>query len=132
MERNLILLVDDDEDDQLIFRDALTEVSNDLQCIAAGNGQEAFELLDEQEYLPGIVFLDLNMPFMNGFEFLKRFKQDPRFKQIPVIIYTTSDNPTDAKNTLDAGADLFFTKTSDYRLLKLKLHKILAEEVKKW
>ena len=68
------------------------------------------------------------MPVMNGFEFLERIKKSDRLKNIPVVIYTTSDSPLDKKNTLDAGAVLFFTKTADFKLLKIKLREILHHD----
>ena len=65
---------------------------------------------------------------MNGFEFLERLKESDGFKKIPVVIYTTSDSPSDKKNTMNTGAVLFFTKTADFKLLKLKLREILQKE----
>lgn len=128
MKPKTILLIDDDEDDQLIFKDAIKEVYSDIVCLLATNGKDAYLQLEKSPAPPSLIFLDLNMPVMNGFEFLERIKKSDRLKNIPVVIYTTSDSPLDKKNTLDAGAVLFFTKTADFKLLKIKLKEILHHD----
>ena len=128
MKPKTILLIDDDEDDQLIFKDAINEVHSDIECLIASNGKDAYFQLEKSPAPPSLIFLDLNMPVMNGFEFLERIKKSDRLKNIPVVIYTTSDSPLDKKNTLDAGAVLFFTKTADFKLLKIKLSEILQRD----
>ena len=128
MKPKTILLVDDDEDDQLIFKDAIKEVHSGIECLIASNGKDAYLHLEKSSAPPSLIFLDLNMPVMNGFEFLERIKKSDRLKNIPVVIYTTSDSPLDKRNTLDAGAVLFFTKTADFKLLKIKLSEILQRD----
>jgi CheY-like chemotaxis protein len=129
MKHKTILLIDDDEDDQLIFTDAINAVNSEITCVTANNGMDAYLQLEKSSPTPSLIFLDLNMPVMNGFEFLGRLKKSDRLKNIPVVIYTTSDSPLDKKNTLDAGAVLFFTKTADFKLLKLKLSEILQKDL---
>jgi CheY-like chemotaxis protein len=126
MKSKIILLVDDDEDDQLIFTDALSELGGDIQCITVNNGLEALVYLQKMPN-PILIFVDLNMPVMNGFDFLKTIKGNLRLEKIPVVIYTTSDHPRDKKETLANGAHLFFTKTPDFKKLKTTLSEILME-----
>ena len=126
-----ILLVDDDEDDQLIFTDAIGEVSYDFQCITASNGLEAMLHLQTVSPAPSLIFIDLNMPYMNGFDCLRQIKNDNRFKDIPIIVFTTSDNPSDKALSEELGAQMFLTKTDDFELLKSKLAEILAANFKK-
>jgi CheY-like chemotaxis protein len=128
MKHKTVLLVDDDDDDQHIFKDAIKEVHSGIVSLIASNGRDAFFQLEKSSRLPSLIFLDLNMPVMNGFEFLERIKKNDSFKSIPIVIYTTSDNPLDKQNTLAAGAVLFFTKTADFKLLKLKLSEILQRD----
>ena len=126
-----ILLVDDDVDDQVIFLDALSEITTQVDCITAGNGLEALTTLKTLTPLPSLIFLDLNMPLMNGFECLENLKKDNQYKKIPVVIFTTSDNPMDVVRAKKSGADLFFTKTPDFQLLKTKLLDIFKTDFSK-
>lgn len=131
MNHKNILLVDDDDDDQFIFIDALNEITNDIECRTAKNGLEALEQLKTISHPPSLIFLDLNMPLMNGFECLKEIKDQPRLKEIPVIIFTTSDNPSDERRAKELGVSVFFTKTSNFKLLKAKLDDILNTDFTK-
>jgi CheY-like chemotaxis protein len=71
-----------------------------------------------------MIFLDLNMPLMNGFEFLLILKGDPRLLAVPVIIFSTSDNPGDLEKARELGTLQFITKTADVELLKKDLRNI--------
>jgi CheY-like chemotaxis protein len=123
MKNKIILLVDDDQDDQLIFSDALNDIGEDVRFVTVNNGKEALVYLKKMPE-PALIFLDLNMPVMNGLDFLKIIKTDLHFSRIPVVIYTTSDHPRDIKETMAYGASLFFTKTSDFEILKTRLVEI--------
>ncbi len=120
-----ILLVDDDVDDQLFFMDAIKELEPTLECGIANNGVEALDHLKKVSPPPSIIFLDLNMPLMNGFECLAQLKKINRYKEIPVIIFTTSNHPVDMERTIAMGAIMYFTKPTDFIDLKEKLHGIL-------
>ena len=113
-----ILLIDDDEDDQLIFKDALRETSFSLECIVASNGWDGLQVLSQGTELPAIIFLDLNTPIMNGVEFLTRIKQNPLYKAIPVIIFFFFFYPIDKQRLPKLGASQFITKSGDFQKLK--------------
>jgi CheY-like chemotaxis protein len=113
-----ILLIDDDDDDQFIFLAALEDVAPASLCHISNNALEAFQYLHASAETPDMLFLDLNMPLMNGFEFLLVLKSDPRFSRVPVIIFSTSDNPEDQDRAKELGAVQFITKTADIQLLK--------------
>lgn len=124
-----ILLMDDDEDDQLIFKDALRGIAGDLNVIFAGNGLRGLEYLrgiPPLQPIPELIFLDLNMPLMNGFEFLAVIKKDPKFQHIPVVIFSTSENPADKQKASSLGAVKFLTKSPEFAVLKKDLAKIYA------
>lgn len=74
---------------------------------------------------PDLIFLDLNMPVMNVYECLAFIKNAERYKDIPVVIFTTSKNECDIEKRRKMGAELFFTKPSDFDILCSKLGKIL-------
>lgn len=120
-----ILLVDDDKDDQLFFVEALRELQPSLACGIANNGLQALEYLETVPPPPLLIFLDLNMPLMNGFECLEHLKKANDYKEIPVIIFTTSNHPVDIERTLSMGAKMYFTKPGDFNTLKSKLQDIL-------
>lgn len=125
-----IFLVDDDADDQLFFIDALKEIDSEISCSIANNGKEALEQLKNLRALPEILFLDLNMPFMNGYECLSKLKTESRLSKIPVVIFTTSSDPRDAELTHQLGAEVFLSKPNEFSKLKSKLEKILTLDFK--
>lgn len=120
-----ILLIDDDVDDQLIFQEIMQEISSGIECFTAGNGLQGLGLLDEMQPPPAIIFLDLNMPLVNGWEFLERLKKNDKMSQIPVIIMTTSDDKIDKKRAVDHGARTFLTKTANLTLLRQSIRDVL-------
>ena len=125
-----ILLVDDDADDQVYFRDAINELNASLQCDIANNGREALDQI-QQPPPPDLIFLDLNMPVMNGYECLEFLKTEERYKNIPVVIFTTSKNKQDVEQARQLGAHLFFTKPTNFNTLCSKLNKILEMDFSK-
>lgn len=126
MKAYTILLVDDDADDQLFFMDAISAIDQSLHCDVVSNGLEAIKRLSHVPPAhPSIIFLDLNMPKMNGYECLEQLKTSEGTKGIPVIIFTTTNNPKEAERTRKMGARDFLTKTSDFKKLKMQLGEIL-------
>lgn len=121
-----LLLVDDDPDDQEFFKLALQSIREEITFAAAGNGQEAFDLLCTQACMPDLIFLDMNMPLMNGLTFLKKIKATTDLKHIPVIIYTTSDEKQEMNLARALGAADFVTKPTRFndlcQLLREKLY----------
>ncbi|MGZ3883469.1 MAG: response regulator [Bacteroidia bacterium] len=117
MSRNkIILIIDDDEDDRSLFFDAVKEIDPDLKCISAVNGQDALTVLRSKgAALPDYIFLDLNMPRLNGKQCLAELKKDPRLSKIPVIIYSTSKRIEDVEETKKLGAENFITKPTLFR-----------------
>jgi CheY-like chemotaxis protein len=117
--QNYYLLVDDDFDDALVFADVLKEVDAHMRFEHASNGMEALELLSKRaSHLPDMIFLDLNMPRMNGKECLREIKANGNYKHIPVIIYTTSSLSADIEETFIMGATCFVTKPTSVKELK--------------
>jgi CheY-like chemotaxis protein len=84
-----ILLIDDDEDDTQFFVEAVQAVNKEAVCLTSENPVKALKELETTEQLPDIIFLDYNMPAVNGLEFLKRMGQIERLKNIEVIVLST-------------------------------------------
>lgn len=112
-----ILLVDDDADDQYVFKDALQAVDSSIIVDTAVDGIDALQKLAENKTAPQLIFLDLNMPRMNGKSFLKEIKSSQQLQSIPVIVYSTSSNPSDIEETKSLGAKDFITKPNSYKEL---------------
>ena len=110
----LILFIDDDPDDYLIFCDALNEINPQARCQYKENGPTALAFLQEELVLPNYIFLDINMPGMDGAECLRRIKKDERLKDIPVIIFSTSLTPDEKHDYKQLGADESFVKPSRF------------------
>ena len=127
VEPKICLLVDDDPDDQEVFLTALGDVSPTALCLIAPDGDRALELLHNKETIPDYIFLDLNMPRMNGFEFLTAIKKSKVLKDIPVIVYSTTSQQTQMEKAKKLGATEFFTKTYKYNELCLLLKKYFSD-----
>jgi CheY-like chemotaxis protein len=113
------LVIDDDSDDRELFSEALACVDPEIVCDQATDGAEALKRLIAQDIAkPDIVFLDINMPIMNGWQFLTRLKNEEQYKHIPVIVYTTSSNVKDRMIADDLGALCFITKPHAFGRLK--------------
>ena len=122
-----IILIDDDPDDQLFFKDAIQVVDPEMLCELASTCQQAFRQLEEPPK-PEFIFMDLNMPVMNGFDCLVYLKNQEPYRFIPVIIFTTSKNPQDISRTRQLGARFFMTKPDDFNILCRKLDRIIQGE----
>ena len=109
-----ILYVEDDPEDQDIFRDAIEAVAAHTDCHFARNGNDAFRVMSKIVIPPDYIFLDINMPEMNGIEFLKKLKTIPDHQNIPVIVYSTSNAPRDVEECKKLGAIAFITKPNDF------------------
>jgi CheY-like chemotaxis protein len=125
---NKILLIDDDEDDQFMFKEVIESINPTLQCETATNGKIALDKLKVSASLPDIIFLDLNMPVMNGLEFLIQIKKEKVLSKIPVCIFTTSSILRDKELIKEFGAQFFLTKPNDFQVLRKKLQQILSAD----
>ncbi len=113
-----ILLADDDEDDKIILKDAIDQISKEDLIFFTENGEETLQVLNEitsPKELPSLIVLDLNMPKLNGTETLRQIKNDERFRNIPVIIYSTSINPMEKEKCLYLGAHSYITKPISFQ-----------------
>jgi len=111
-----ILLVEDDEVDVMSVKRSLKDLKVSNRLDVSGNGEEALEFLSEpQNDLPCIILLDINMPKMNGIEFLRIIKQDDRFKRIPVVVLTSSREEQDKMESFGLGVSGYMVKPADYK-----------------
>jgi CheY-like chemotaxis protein len=105
-----IMLIDDDEDDRDLFQMAINDLHTPINFTGVENCCDALVMLENKSVKPDYIFLDLNMPQMSGRECLTNLKKSIQLSKIPVIIFSTSSDPTDIKETKDLGAIDFITK----------------------
>ncbi len=126
-EMKTFMIVDDDSEDCSFFCEAVTEIDADVQVVIAINGEDALMKLREMNTLPDFLFLDLNMPRMDGRQCLAELKKDFKLKHIPVIIFTTSSSQRDIDDTKKLGAAYFLTKPSDFHSLHSKIQFVVEK-----
>ena len=122
-----IFLADDDADDRLFFEDALKDLGITTELVMTKDGIELMTVLDHTvPPPPDVVFLDLNMPRKNGMECLAEIRRIQKLKNIPVIIFSTSDHPGTIEKTYTLGATYFICKPRSFDLFKKAIETILS------
>ena len=121
-----IMLVEDDMIEVMKFTRATTSFDMPVNIMEANNGEAALELLLRKDNLPDIILLDLNMPKINGIEFLKVLKADEKLNYIPTIILTTSSNRKDLLECYKVGIAGYVLKPLKYENYVSKINKLLS------
>ena len=121
---NSIFLTDDDPDDQMLFQEALAEADNSITYSFASDGVDALAKLDIGP-IPDLLFLDVNMPRMNGIECLLEIRKSEKLKNIPVVMYSTSSYYK--QECIESGAADYIEKLDDYQKLCATLRNILEK-----
>jgi len=119
-----ILLIEDDAIEILKFNRSLIKLMEVHELIEAHNGENALDILAENSQID-LILLDLNMPKMNGFEFLKQLRTDPNLKYIPTVVLTTSINRSDLKQAYSIGIAGYLVKPLKYEDYVLKIASLL-------
>jgi CheY-like chemotaxis protein len=116
MIKNTILLVEDDELDVISFERTLNKINIEYDLHVAHNGKEALSLLNDEKLaiVPDVIILDINMPKMNGLEFLKTLRNEKRFKDLKVFIMTTSSESSDRTISQEFGISGYIIKPLSY------------------
>jgi CheY-like chemotaxis protein len=126
VEKNRVFFIaDDDQDDQELFIGALQQIDGSCICLTAFDGEDAIQKLTTATVLPDIIFLDLNMPKINGKQCLANIKGSPVLQKVPVIIYSTSADQKEIQETELLGAAFFLQKPNRFTDLCTALEKIV-------
>lgn len=122
-----IYLADDDEDDRTMFAEALSEIDSSVVLTQAENGKQLMDILSTPPNpLPEVIFLDINMPKLNGFECLEKIRQEHAdLQNIHIIIFTTSNNPATVERAFELGASYYAVKPNSFKALKSLINNIL-------
>ncbi len=108
-----ILVVDDEVHIRMLLEQTLEELEDDhgVEILTAGDGMEGMEIIAREH--PAVVFLDIMMPKMNGYEVCRRVKDDPAMQDVKIVLLTAKGQEADRKHGLDAGAHMYLTKPFD-------------------
>jgi CheY-like chemotaxis protein len=120
-----LMLIDDDDDDREVFISVLEGIDQAAVCVTAINGKDALQKLNDG-FKPELIFLDLNMPLMNGKQFLKKIKTVEELKDIPVIVLSTSSDAESILETKQLGARDFITKPDKFAIWETILKDALS------
>lgn len=121
-----IFYADDDIDDQDFFREIVSGINEDFLIYTQNNGDELLEILKNPPPNPNLIFLDLNMPQKNGYDVLKQIRASEHTKQLPVIIFSTSNDEKAISKTKELGANLYITKPNSYTDFKKVMNSVLS------
>lgn len=123
-QKHCILVADDDTDDQFMLKEAFSSLNFDKEIRTVENGEELLDYLsrkgkyvDESLPLPKLILLDLNMPKIDGRQCLRLIKENPDYCKIPIIIFSTSNNPEDISQSYELGANSYIIKPYSYNEL---------------
>lgn len=120
------LYIDDDREDVEIFHEAMLSVDPEAVFYSASDGYEGFKVLDQIAVIPDFIFLDVNMPRMNGREFLSQIKKTVKLRSIPVIMYSTTCQKEEIGVYKTLGAKDFIIKPDNFEKLRETLKEIIA------
>lgn len=126
LKRMTIFYTDDDPDDQLFFKEVVSEIEKDCAVYTQNHGQELLQLLKNPPPSPHLIFLDLNMPIKNGYDALREIRGSSDYQQTPVIIFSTSNDHQAISRSKELGANMFISKPPSYERLKEILQEVLS------
>lgn len=129
-EKKVIMIIDDDPDDKDIFFEIVSQIDPLYNCVWGKDGVDGIRVLNQLPNLPEYIFLDLNMPRMNGKQCLAEIKQNKKLSGIPVIIYSTSKLESDIQETRKLGASYYMTKPNLFTELREAIHGLLGNSKK--
>jgi len=125
-----VLFVDDDADEFYLFNEALEQTSLSVNMVRAKDGRQLLNLLTTQS-LPDVIFMDLNMPYKDGTETLFEVKENPNFQHIPVIIFSTSNNPAQINRCYENKATYYVVKPETFDDITKVVKKVFSIDWKR-
>ena len=125
MDKTLVDLADDDFDDRELFVDALSELPLSTEILQFSNGIELMDCLFTNKTLPHIIFLDLFMPYMDGFDCLLDIRNFTKFKNIKIVVYSSVFQEREVRQLREDGANGYIQKPNSYIVLKNLIYKAI-------
>lgn len=124
-----IVLIDDDSDDALLFKEALHELGSSLQFTHYDDGRVAVQQLSGTAPLPDLVFIDINLPSFSGWQCLTQLRKHAHLQELLIVMYTTSSVNREKSIAADLGANGFITKPDDFKLLRNMINNMIGRSV---
>ncbi len=127
MKRDLtIFYTDDDQEDLEFFREIVDIIDEDVVVHTHNSGPALIDALDNPPPTPHLIFLDINMPGMNGFEILKKVRNSTNHRELPIIMFSTSGDEFAIEKSRQLGASLYMQKSSIFEQLKKSIEHALG------
>ena len=124
----IVFIIDDDADDREIFTDVLKDIDGAYEVWQSESADDAMLRMRLSRSLPHYIFLDLNMPKINGLECLKALRENSNLSPIPIFLYSTTVKARDVEQARSLGASGIINKTSNIKALRKALAKLLSGE----
>lgn len=113
-----IFYTDDDQEDLEFFKEIVDIIDENLKVVTHNSGHDLLNALDNPPPTPHVVFLDINMPGLNGFETLKKVKNSDKYHNVPIVIFSTSSDETTIEKSRELGASFYVPKSGIFEQLK--------------
>ena len=121
-----IFYTDDDAEDLEFFTEVTSAIGNHLNIVTQNNGKKLLYDLENPPPNPHIVFLDLNMPGFSGFDVLQQLRSSESYKNLPIVIFSTSSDEKNIAKSRELGASFYITKPTDFSLFKKTIQHTLS------
>lgn len=121
-----IFYVDDDAEDLDFFRDVVQSLDRKINLFTHDSGDEMLDALKNPPPSPQVIFLDLNMPGKNGFELLGELRGEERWKNIPIVVFSTSSDDANVEKSFNMGANFYLPKQTSYADFKKSIDHTLT------
>lgn len=122
----VLFIIDDDKDDIAAFKDAVSRIDLDTKVYSADGGESALEML-KGGLTPDYIFLDINMPGMNGMEVLRKIKANPKWKNLQVYMNSTTFNPREIQEYKKNGCTGFVVKAGTPKQLEKDIRLVIGK-----
>lgn len=123
------MYIDDDAEDREFFKEAVKDIDPTLMCYMAQDGREGLNDLSEMIVMPDFIFVDVNMPIMNGRQFLIEIKKVPRLRSIPLIMYSTTSHCDEIQEFLKLGAYKVLVKPNSLSKIQALVKSVLSAQL---
>lgn len=122
----VVLIADDDHEDCELFHEAIHDIDPQIKCWTARDGRQCLNFLTRELIMPpDYIFLDINMPLMNGRETLIEIKKNTKLRDIPVVMYSTTSDTKEIQGYYQLGAHDFLIKPNNFNKLVEALSSII-------